>query len=174
MPVPASPASWSWVSFWLCRSVLTNSPTAADVSSLFLFMLPSGNISNFLARVNGEYYRAGIRYFMRSKVMIIGYLKFASVDCLEKLTEILRENDIKSVTIVRMEDPCGDGLEIVTKKTLQASSLKSTIRTMCYSSVLRPCFGWPRRQIQLSCCLNQVSLVRLFCLQLPVAHSCCP
>ena len=43
------------------------------------------------------------------------------VDYSEKLTEILRENDIKSVTIVRMEVPCCGGLEMAAKKALQAS-----------------------------------------------------
>ena len=37
------------------------------------------------------------------------------------VTEIIRENDIKSVTIVRMEVPCCGGLELATKKALQAS-----------------------------------------------------
>ena len=43
------------------------------------------------------------------------------VDYSEKLTEIIRENDIKSVTIVRMEVPCCGGLELAAKKALQAS-----------------------------------------------------
>ena len=40
---------------------------------------------------------------------------------LEKLTEILRSNDIQSVTILRMEVPCCGGLEMAAKKALQAS-----------------------------------------------------
>ena len=43
------------------------------------------------------------------------------MDYSEKLTEILRENDVKSVTIVRMEVPCCGGLEMAAKKALQAS-----------------------------------------------------
>ena len=39
----------------------------------------------------------------------------------QKLTEIIRENDIKSVTIVRMEVPCCGGLEMAAKKALQES-----------------------------------------------------
>jgi len=39
----------------------------------------------------------------------------------EKLTEIIRENDIKSVTVVRMEVPCCGGLELAAKKALQQS-----------------------------------------------------
>ena len=37
------------------------------------------------------------------------------------MPEIIRENDIKSVTIVRLEVPCCGGLELATKKALQAS-----------------------------------------------------
>ena len=58
---------------------------------------------------------------MRSKVTIVGCPKLDPVDYSEKLTEILRENDVKSVTIVRMEVPCCGGLEMAAKKALQAS-----------------------------------------------------
>ena len=58
---------------------------------------------------------------MRGKVTIVGCPKLDPVDYSEKLTEIIRENDIKSVTIVRMEVPCCGGLELAAKKALQAS-----------------------------------------------------
>ena len=44
-----------------------------------------------------------------------------SVDYSEKLTEIIRSNDIKSVTVVRMEVPCCGGLEMAAKKALRQS-----------------------------------------------------
>ena len=59
--------------------------------------------------------------FMRGKVTVVGCPKLDPVDYSEKLTEILRENDIKSVTIVRMEVPCCGGLEMAAKKALQES-----------------------------------------------------
>ena len=58
---------------------------------------------------------------MRGKVTIVGCPKLDPVDYSEKLTEIIRENDIMSVTIVRMEVPCCGGLELAAKKALQAS-----------------------------------------------------
>ena len=61
------------------------------------------------------------RDFMRGKTTIVGCPKLDPVDYSEKLTDILRENDIKSVTIVRMEVPCCGGLEMAAKKALQAS-----------------------------------------------------
>ena len=59
--------------------------------------------------------------FMRGKVTLIGCPKLDAVDYSEKLTEILRSNDIQSVTILRMEVPCCGGLEMAAKKALQAS-----------------------------------------------------
>ena len=66
-------------------------------------------------------YAAFHQEFMRGKVTIVGCPKLDPVDYSEKLTEILRENDIKSVTIVRMEVPCCGGLEMAAKKALQVS-----------------------------------------------------
>jgi len=59
--------------------------------------------------------------FMRGKVTLIGCPKLDAVDYSEKLTEILRNNDIQSVTILRMEVPCCGGLEMAAKKALQTS-----------------------------------------------------
>lgn len=61
------------------------------------------------------------RDFMRGKVTIVGCPKLDPVDYSEKLAEIIRANDIRSVTIVRMEVPCCGGLEMAAKKALQAS-----------------------------------------------------
>ena len=65
-------------------------------------------------------YAAFHRDSMCGKVTIVGCPKLDPVDYSEKLTEILRENDIKSMTIVRMEVPCCGGLEQAAKKALQA------------------------------------------------------
>ena len=59
--------------------------------------------------------------FMKGKITLIGCPKLDSVDYSEKLTEIIRNNDIKSVTILRMEVPCCGGLEAAAKKALQES-----------------------------------------------------
>lgn len=59
--------------------------------------------------------------FMKGKITIVGCPKLDSVDYSEKLTEIIKSNDIKSVTIVRMEVPCCGGLEFAAKKALQNS-----------------------------------------------------
>lgn len=59
--------------------------------------------------------------FMRGRITLVGCPKLDSVDYSEKLTEIIRNNDIQSVTVVRMEVPCCGGLELAAKKALQAS-----------------------------------------------------
>lgn len=59
--------------------------------------------------------------FMRGKVTLIGCPKLDNVDYSEKLTQIIQNNNIQSVTIVRMEVPCCGGLESAAKKALQAS-----------------------------------------------------
>ena len=59
--------------------------------------------------------------FMRGKITLIGFPKLDNVDYSEKLTQIIQNNNIQSVTIVRMEVPCCGGLESAAKKALQAS-----------------------------------------------------
>ena len=59
--------------------------------------------------------------FMRGRITLVGCPKLDAVDYSEKLTEILKNNDIRSLTIVRMEVPCCGGLELAAKKALQAS-----------------------------------------------------
>ena len=59
--------------------------------------------------------------FMRDRITLVGCPKLDQVDYSEKLTAILRENDIRSVAIVRMEVPCCGGLEYAAKEALRAS-----------------------------------------------------
>ena len=59
--------------------------------------------------------------FMRGKTTIIGCPKLDAVDYSEKLTAIIRDNDIQSVTIVRMEVPCCGGLQYAAESALKAS-----------------------------------------------------
>ena len=61
------------------------------------------------------------RAFLRGHITLIGCPKLDDTDYSEKLTAILRENDIRGVTVVRMEVPCCGGLEHAAKTALQAS-----------------------------------------------------
>lgn len=59
--------------------------------------------------------------FIRNHITLIGCPKLDEGDYTEKLTEIIRNNNIKSVTVVRMEVPCCGGIENAVKNALQAS-----------------------------------------------------
>ena len=66
-------------------------------------------------------YAAFHEKFIKGHITLIGCPKLDSVDYSEKLTEIIAKNDIKSVTVVRMEVPCCGGLEHAAKTALQNS-----------------------------------------------------
>lgn len=59
--------------------------------------------------------------FIRNRVTLIGCPKLDSVDYTEKLTQIITNNDIKSLTIVRMEVPCCGGIEHAATQALKNS-----------------------------------------------------
>ena len=59
--------------------------------------------------------------FIRNRITLIGCPKLDEGDYAEKLTAIIANNDIRSVTIVRMEVPCCGGIEFAAKRALQAS-----------------------------------------------------
>ena len=61
------------------------------------------------------------RRFIRQRVTLIGCPKLDEGDYAEKLTRILAANDIRSLTVVRMEVPCCGGIESAAKRALQAS-----------------------------------------------------
>ena len=69
------------------------------------------------AFASGDFHRR----FMKNRVTLIGCPKLDEGDYAEKLTEILRRNDIKSVMVVRMEVPCCGGMENAVKRALAAS-----------------------------------------------------
>lgn len=59
--------------------------------------------------------------FMKGRITLVGCPKLDAVDYSVKLTEILRNNDIRSVTVARMEVPCCGGLENAVKRALADS-----------------------------------------------------
>ena len=56
--------------------------------------------------------------FIKNRITLVGCPKLDPVDYSEKLTAILKNHNIKSVTLVRMEVPCCGGLEQALKKAL--------------------------------------------------------
>ena len=59
--------------------------------------------------------------FIKGRITLVGCPKLDMVDYAEKLTEIIANNDIKDVTVVRMEVPCCGGIEMAVKRALQDS-----------------------------------------------------
>ncbi|MBO7254354.1 MAG: 4Fe-4S binding protein [Clostridia bacterium] len=84
---------------------------------------PYFNNANLLVAADCTAYAYGNFHneFMRNHITIIGCPKLDSVDYTEKLTAIISNNNIKSVTVARMEVPCCGGIEFAVKKALQAS-----------------------------------------------------
>ena len=61
------------------------------------------------------------RDFMRDKVTMIGCPKLDAVDYAEKLTEMFKHNDIRSITVTRMTVPCCGGLSYAVKTAIAQS-----------------------------------------------------
>lgn len=59
--------------------------------------------------------------FIKGHITLVGCPKLDAVDYSLKLTDIIQNNDIKSVTVVRMEVPCCGGIEAAVKLALQNS-----------------------------------------------------
>jgi ferredoxin len=59
--------------------------------------------------------------FIKNRITLIGCPKLDEGDYAEKLTAIISNNNIKSVTVVRMQVPCCGGIENAVKKALQNS-----------------------------------------------------
>lgn len=59
--------------------------------------------------------------FIRNRITLIGCPKLDEGDYADKLTAIIKNNDIKSLTVVRMEVPCCGGIESAAKRALIAS-----------------------------------------------------
>ena len=58
--------------------------------------------------------------YMRGKITLIGCPKLDAVDYSEKLTEIIKSNNIQSVTVLRMQVPCCGGIEMAAKRAVES------------------------------------------------------
>ena len=109
-PVPSAPAA-SQLRQWPCQIRLA--PVNAPYFSGAKLLIAADCTAYAYARIHED--------FMHGRITLIGCPKLDGVDYSEKLTDILRANDIRSVTIVRMEVPCCGGLEAAAKKAILAS-----------------------------------------------------
>ncbi|NLG87836.1 MAG: 4Fe-4S binding protein [Clostridiaceae bacterium] len=111
------------------RQESTRSETAENVSQLSQWPVqiklvpvnaPYFTDANLLIAADCAAYAHGDFHnrFMKNRVTLIGCPKLDDVDYSEKLTEIIKNNSIKSVTVVRMEVPCCGGIENAVKRAL--------------------------------------------------------
>lgn len=101
-------------------SQLTNWPVQIKLAPL---SAPYFNEAELLiaADCTAYAYAAFHQQFMSGRVTLIGCPKLDDIDYSVKLTSILSENSIKSVTLARMEVPCCGGLEMAVRRALQNS-----------------------------------------------------
>ncbi len=122
-PAACAPAAASQLGQWPCQIKLA--PVNAPYFNGAKLLLAADCTAYAYANIHEE--------FMKGKITLIGCPKLDSVDYSEKLGEIIKNNDVKSVTILRMEVPCCGGLELAAKKALQSSGKFIPWRTVMVS-----------------------------------------
>ena len=77
--------------------------------------------------------------FLRGRVTLIGCPKLDGVDYAEKLAQVFLQNEIRSVTVLRMEVPCCGGLAVAVERALAASGrgIPLTVRIVGIDGTLR-------------------------------------
>jgi len=71
--------------------------------------------------------------YMKGKITLIGCSKLDAVDYSDKLTEIVKNNDIRSITVLRMEVPCCGGIEMAVKRAVQNSGKEIPVQVATVS-----------------------------------------
>ena len=110
-PAPAAAKPVSRLEQWPCQIKLL--PVKAPFFDGAKLLIAADCTAYAYANIHEE--------FMRGKATLIGCPKLDQGDYAEKLTAILRENDIRGVTILRMEVPCCGGLQRAAEQALKDS-----------------------------------------------------
>ncbi|MCI8949091.1 MAG: 4Fe-4S binding protein [Lachnospiraceae bacterium] len=71
--------------------------------------------------------------YMKGKITLIGCPKLDGIDYSEKLGEIIKNNQVTSITLLRMEVPCCGGLAAALKKALESSSKQIPVQIVTVS-----------------------------------------
>lgn len=110
-----------------CPSQLENWPVQLRLAPI---MAEYYNGADLLIAADCSAYAYGNfhRDFISGKVVLVGCPKLDPVDYAEKLGEILAANDIKSVTLTRMQVPCCGGLEHALQRAIAATGKKIPLR----------------------------------------------
>ena len=77
--------------------------------------------------------------FIRNKVTLVGCPKLDGIDYSMKLMRILQFNDVKSITVVRMEVPCCGGLDFAVRKAIKESGKEMPLQvvTICTNGTIK-------------------------------------
>lgn len=113
----------SWLAQWPCQIKLA--PINAPYFKGAELLIAADCTAYAYANIHEDY--------MKGKITLIGCPKLDSVDYSEKLSEIIKNNDIKGVTLLRMEVPCCGGLEMALKKALTGSGKDLPCRVVTIS-----------------------------------------
>ena len=116
----ATPSSSGSAGYTPVPSQLTNFPIQIKLAPINAPFFDGANLliaADCTAYAYGNFHQE----FIRNHVTLIGCPKLDEVDYAEKLTQIIAKNNIKSVTVTRMQVPCCGGLENAVKRALMAS-----------------------------------------------------
>ena len=103
-----------------CHSQLTQWPVQIKLAPI---NAPYFNGANLLVAADCTAFAYGNFHndFIKNHITLIGCPKLDMVDYAQKLTQIIKNNDVKSVKVVRMEVPCCGGIENAVKQALMDS-----------------------------------------------------
>lgn len=115
------------------ESMLSNWPVQIKLSPI---NAPYFNGADLLIAADCTAYAYGNFHadFIKDRVTLIGCPKLDSMDYSQKLTTIITNNDIKSITVVRMEVPCCGGIEYAAKLAINASGKNIPLRVVTVST----------------------------------------
>lgn len=110
-PAPETPSAISRLAQWPCQIKLA--PVNAPYFSGAHLLIAADCTAFAYAGIHEE--------FMKGRITLVGCPKLDSIDYSIKLTDIFRENNIQSITVIRMEVPCCGGMELAAAKALKNS-----------------------------------------------------
>lgn len=118
IPIPGNPAHADRTAGENAAPALSNWPVQIRLASP---NAPYFNGANLLiaADCTAYAYANFHQEFVKGRITLVGCTKLDQVNYAEKLTQIFAENDIRSITVARMEVPCCGGMEYAVKTALQ-------------------------------------------------------
>ncbi|MDO4501350.1 MAG: 4Fe-4S binding protein [Erysipelotrichaceae bacterium] len=114
------------------RGILSNWPIQIKLAPLVSEVYKNASLL-VVADCCGFAYKNIHEEFIKNRVTLIGCSKLDATDYREKLKEIIRNNDIKDITLLIMEVPCCGGLKRMLYKAIEDSGKEINIETITIS-----------------------------------------